>query len=219
MSAGNHNPYLLEKRLWDEGFGRIMGLDEVGRGCLAGPVVAAGVILRPNSTIPGISDSKKINAKQRVVIAEKIKKNCLWWTVASCDVGEIEAYNILGASLKAMEKCVQRTKPDPDYLLIDGNRSITSMLVPLQTIIKGDHLSASIGAASILAKVYRDGYMADLHHKFPEYGWDKNAGYPTVYHYEALGKYGITPHHRTSFRLGTTRLYLQKVTNRKNQTG
>ncbi len=210
MPAGNHDPYLLEKRLWDEGFTRVMGLDEVGRGCLAGPVVASGVILKPNSQITGISDSKKINARKRIAVANEIKKNCLCWTVASCDVGEIDTYNILGASLRAMERCVQCAKPGPDYLLIDGNRGINAMLLPSRTVVGGDDLSASIGAASILAKVYRDEYMAELHHQFPEYGWDKNVGYPTAYHYEALGNYGITPHHRTSFCLRTTLLHHKK---------
>ncbi len=199
--------YTLEMRLWDEGFSRIMGLDEVGRGCLAGPVVAAGVIMNPESRIPGIADSKKLNAKQRIAVAEEIKKSCLWWTVASCDIQEIDRHNILGASLRAMEKCIQCTDPGPDYLLIDGNRGLSSMLIPSQTVIRGDDLSATIGAASILAKVYRDNYMAILHRQYPEYGWDKNVGYPTAFHYEALAKYGVTPHHRTSFRLRTNRPY------------
>lgn len=201
------DPYLLEKKLWNEGFQRVMGLDEVGRGCLAGPVVAAGVILNPVVHIPGIADSKKLNASQRKEVAARIKSESVWWTIALCSRDEIDSLNILRASLLAMERCVKQTEPEPDYLLIDGNRGIPASLIPSATVIKGDDLSASIGAASILAKVYRDGYMTALHKEFPEFGWDRNVGYPTIFHYEALGKFGITPYHRTSFRLRTDRKY------------
>ncbi len=208
--AGTLDSYLFEKKLWNEGFEKVMGLDEVGRGCLAGPVVAAGVILRPGATIPGISDSKQLSPKKRREVAAAIKSKCLCWTVARCDIEEIHALNILRASLRAMEKCVGSAAPAPDYLLVDGNQSLPSLLVPTTTVIKGDALSASIGAASILAKVYRDEYMAKLHVEYPEFGWDRNVGYPTAYHYQALADHGITPHHRTSFRLRTTLMYRKK---------
>ncbi len=204
------DPYYFENKLWKEGFRRVMGLDEVGRGCLAGPVVAAGVILDPNVRIPGISDSKKLGAVARRTIAEQIKSRSIWWMVARCERDEIDALNILQASLKAMAKCVEKTDPKPDYLLIDGNRGIASALIPSLTIIKGDELSASIGAASILAKVYRDDYMASLHREYPEFGWDRNVGYPTAMHYKALQEFGATPHHRTTFRLGTERIYCSR---------
>ncbi len=184
-----------------------MGLDEVGRGCLAGPVVAAGVILHPNSNIPGIADSKRLKAPLRRTIAEKIKSECAFWTVALCQREEIDSLNILHASLKAMARCVEKADPPPDYLLVDGNRDIPSTLIPSMTVIGGDGLSASIGAASILAKVYRDGLMNSLHLEYPEFGWDRNVGYPTASHYKALLEFGITPHHRTTFRLGTDRIY------------
>jgi len=210
-SSGNDpDPLLLEKKLWKEGFQRVMGLDEVGRGCLAGPVVAAGVILDPDAEIHGIADSKTLNAVKRKEVAGYIKSKSISWTIAMCDREEIDSLNILKASLRAMEKCVNQTDPPPDYLLIDGNRGIPSLLMPSMTVIKGDRLSHSIGAASILAKVYRDDYMADLHREYPEFGWERNVGYPTISHYEALNKFGITPYHRTTFRLGTEQLYRQK---------
>lgn len=188
-----------------------MGLDEVGRGCLAGPVVAAGVILDPNHIIPGITDSKKLVAHRRVALAEEIKKHAVHWAIAWCDVDEINSLNILKASLSAMAKCVEQTKPEPDFLLIDGNKGIDSLLIRSQTVVRGDDRSACIGAASILAKVYRDHLMADLHVQYPEYGWDQNVGYPTARHYEALLNHGYTPHHRTTFNLRTNRLYNRQV--------
>ncbi len=184
-----------------------MGLDEVGRGCLAGPVVAAGVVLDPAHPVPGITDSKKLNAVQRAAIAEKIRCQALCCTVAWCDIEEINRYNILNASLRAMAKCVDKADPQPDFLLIDGNKGIDTMLIRSETVIGGDYKSASIGAASILAKVYRDQLMLELHRQFPEFGWDKNVGYPTSRHYEALATFGYTPCHRTSFRLRTEQIY------------
>lgn len=184
-----------------------MGLDEVGRGCIAGPVVAAGVVLKRTVTIPGIADSKTISSSKRTDLAEKIKEHSIWWTVARCDVDEISSRNILRASLRAMEKCVENTDPKPDFLLIDGNKGIRAARIPEKAIIKGDSLSASISAASIIAKVYRDTYMSRLHEEYPVFGWNKNAGYPTVHHYTALAQYGYTSHHRTTFRLGTNKRY------------
>ena len=194
----------IERTLWQEGFRRIMGLDEVGRGCLAGPVVAAGVILDPNSLIEGIQDSKKLSSSERKRLSKEIKKKALYWTIQEGDLAMIARLNILWASLETMNNCATSTGANPDYLLVDGNRYVPTLLAH-QCIVKGDSKSASIGAASIIAKVYRDELMASLHQEFPEYGWDNNVGYPTNAHRQALKKYGYTPIHRTSFSLGTTK--------------
>ena len=194
----------IERTLWQEGFRRIMGLDEVGRGCLAGPVVAAGVILDPNSPIEGIQDSKKLSLSERKRLSKEIKKKALYWTIQEGDLAMIARLNILWASLETMNNCATSTGANPDYLLVDGNRYVPTLLAH-QCIVKGDSKSASIGAASIIAKVYRDELMASLHQEFPEYGWDNNVGYPTNAHRQALKKYGYTPVHRTSFNLGTTK--------------
>ena len=194
----------IERTLWQEGFRRVMGLDEVGRGCLAGPVVAAGVILDPNNPIEGIQDSKKLSLSERLRLSKEIKKKALYWTIQEGDLAMIDRLNILWASLETMNSCATSTGANPDYLLVDGNRYVPTLLAH-QCIVKGDRKSASIGAASIIAKVYRDELMASLHQEFPEYGWDNNVGYPTNAHRQALKKYGYTPIHRTSFGLGTTK--------------
>ena len=194
----------IERTLWQEGFRRVMGLDEVGRGCLAGPVVAAGVILDPNNPIEGIQDSKKLSLSERLRLSKEIKKKALYYTVQEGDLAMIDRLNILWASLETMNSCATSTGANPDYLLVDGNRYVPTLLAH-QCIVKGDRKSASIGAASIIAKVYRDELMASLHLEFPEYGWDNNVGYPTNAHRQALKKYGYTPVHRTSFSLGTTK--------------
>ncbi len=194
----------IERTLWQEGFRRVMGLDEVGRGCLAGPVVAAGVILDPNNPIEGIQDSKKLSLSERLRLSKEIKKKALYWTIQEGDLAMIDRLNILWASLETMNSCATSTGANPDYLLVDGNRYVPTLLAH-QCIVKGDSKSASIGAASIIAKVYRDELMAGLHLEFPEYRWDNNVGYPTNAHRQALKKYGYTPVHRTSFSLGTTK--------------
>lgn len=194
----------IERTLWQEGFRRVMGLDEVGRGCLAGPVVAAGVILDPNNPIEGIQDSKKLSLSERLRLSKEIKKKALYWTIQEGDLAMIDRLNILWASLETMNSCATSTGANPDYLLVDGNRYVPTLLAH-QCIVKGDRKSASIGAASIIAKVYRDELMASLHLEFPEYGWDNNVGYPTNAHRQALKKYGYTTVHRTSFSLGTTK--------------
>ena len=194
----------IERTLWQEGFRRVMGLDEVGRGCLAGPVVAAGVILDPNNPIEGIQDSKKLSLSERLRLSKEIKKKALYWTIQEGDLAMIDRLNILWASLETMNSCATSTGANPDYLLVDGNRYVPTLLAH-QCIVKGDRKSASIGAASIIAKVYRDELMASLHLEFPEYGWGNNVGYPTNAHRQALKKYGYTPVHRTSFSLGTTK--------------
>lgn len=199
--------YTYERNLWVQGFRRVMGLDEVGRGCLCGPVMAAGVILKPDSELhEEIADSKTLSHSKRLELAEEIKKRALFWTVQECSVTEIDQINILHAAIKAMLKCTEMSDPAPDYLLVDGNR-FTSSLIPHSCIVKGDDKSISIAAASILAKVERDQYMNRLHEEFPEFHWDQNVGYPTQKHYEGLLKYGYTVHHRQSFNLKTDKIY------------
>lgn len=196
--------YKYEKMLWEEGYQRVMGLDEVGRGCLCGPVVAAGVILHKNSVLnEKIADSKTLSGSIRKMLCKEIKEESLFWSVKSCSPSEIDDLNILKASLKAMEKCTDEPGANPDYLLVDGNR-YTTTLIPYTCIVKGDNRSVSIAAASILAKVYRDELMFKLHEEYPYFDWKKNVGYPTKGHFEGLKKYGYTPYHRTSFKLRTS---------------
>lgn len=186
-----------------------MGLDEVGRGCLCGPVVASGVVLDRSNPIEGIRDSKTLSLKRREYLAEEIKNKALYWTINQCEPDEIDVLNILKASIKAMVKCTESDGAEPDYLLVDGNR-FTPVLLPYDCIVKGDDKSASIAAASILAKVYRDHLMIRLHEEFPFYGWDKNMGYPTKTHRDALMKYGYTKYHRRSFSLKTDKMFSYK---------
>jgi ribonuclease HII len=195
----------IEKLLWKQNYERIMGLDEVGRGCLSGPVVAAGVILPPESSGSDYRDSKQISEKERVRLAKKIKKEALYWTIQSSGPDVIDRLNILKASIKTMVFCTEAGGA-PDFLLVDGNR-YTSSMIPYKCIIRGDDRSASIGAASILAKVYRDNLMRNLHSEYPFFGWNTNVGYPTKIHYEGLKKYGYTVHHRKSFNLKTDKIY------------
>ncbi|MCH8547270.1 MAG: ribonuclease HII [Balneolaceae bacterium] len=197
------NRYQLEEQLWKEGHQRVMGLDEVGRGCLCGPVVAAGVIIDPQSRLSDrIMDSKKLSKTEREELALQIKEHSLFWAVRNCSPEEIDQINILKASIRAMLKCVETPGADADYLLVDGNR-FTSVMTPYSCIVKGDDRSASIAAASVIAKVERDRMMAELHKKYPFYGWDRNVGYPTKEHYSSLEKHGYTKHHRKSFKLRT----------------
>lgn len=199
--------YFYEKKLWDENYSRVMGLDEVGRGCLSGPVVAAGVILEPGFELDDrIADSKTIKEPVRKELSEYIKEKALFWTIQSCSVQEIDKLNILHASLKAMNQCTSAKGGSPDFLLVDGNR-YTDSLIPYTCIVKGDNRSATIAAASILAKVYRDHYMKKLHEEYPWFGWDRNVGYPTKEHFKGLEKRGYTIHHRKSFKLRTDQPY------------
>jgi ribonuclease HII len=165
-------------------------------------VVAAGVVFEEGTDIPEIRDSKGIGEQERVELSARIKEEALYWSVKEGSIDEINDLNILWASLHTMQKCVDATDPSPDYLLVDGNRYITSM-IPFTCLVKGDDRSMSIAAASILAKVYRDDLMRELHDKYPEYGWDTNVGYPTPPHKNALKEHGYTEYHRTSFNLGT----------------
>jgi ribonuclease HII len=190
----------IEQQLWSEGFNQVMGLDEAGRGCLAGPVVAAGVVLPVGQTIEGVTDSKALSRIQREEAYEKIVQQALDVRVWTQPIEVIEELNILHASLDAMRHCAEDATPVPDMLLVDGNQRIPT-LIPQQPIIKGDAKSVSIAAASIIAKVTRDRYMERLSSEYPAYDWASNKGYPTRTHREALATHGITPHHRPSFRL------------------
>ncbi len=203
--------YHYERVLWKQGYRRIMGLDEVGRGCLSGPVVAAGVILKPESRLnEKIADSKSIGLDDRKSLAEEIKKNALFWSVRECPPRVIDEINILKASIRAMLHCTEADGARPDYLLVDGNRFAASV-VPHSCIVKGDDKSVSIASASILAKVYRDGLMIKLHEEYPFFGWDRNVGYPTKTHFEGLNKYGYTKYHRKSFKLRTEKKFGESV--------
>lgn len=193
-----------ERRLWAQGYQHVAGLDEAGRGCLAGPVVAAAVVLPPETEIASIQDSKALSEEQRWVARKEIESSALTYQISQCSPDEIDELNILQAALKAMRQAASRCEPTPDFLLIDGNqwsRSLTDAPWPYQTVTKGDTLSQSIAAASILAKTERDDLMRDLHTTHPEYGWESNVGYPTKEHYDALSKHGATAYHRQSFTL------------------
>lgn len=192
----------FEQRLWEQGYSRVMGLDEVGRGCLSGPVAAAGVIFEPGTFIEGIRDSKLLDLEERKRLAKIIKQKAVFWTIQYCSVEEIDELNILWASLRAMQKCVDVAGAGADYLLIDGNRYGGS-IIPYTCLVHGDDRSLTIGAASILAKVHRDKFMVELHEDYPVYGWNTNVGYPTPQHFDGLEEHGMTEHHRRSFNLRT----------------
>jgi ribonuclease HII len=189
----------FEQRLWAQGFQRVMGLDEVGRGCLAGPVVAAGVILDPSRIPQGLHDSKQLSLKERERLDAEIRATALFYAVREGSVQRIDTMNILWASIETMRDCAEDPSAQADFLLVDGNRYASS-LIPYQCVVKGDSLSASIAAASILAKQYRDALMMRLHDEHPQYGWDRNVGYPTKEHRQALVENGPTPWHRSGFR-------------------
>jgi ribonuclease HII len=185
------------------------GCDEAGRGCLAGPVVAAAVILPKNFKHAILNDSKKLTSKQRAIIKDEITLSAVAWKVAFVDNTEIDEMNILRASIKAMHLAIEALETKPQFLLIDGNRFYPYKTINYKTIIKGDGLFFSIAAASVLAKTFRDEFMEKIDNEFPEYGWKKNKGYPTSFHREALLKYGITPYHRKSFNLFDTQLKIE----------
>jgi len=182
------------------------GCDEAGRGCLAGPVVAAAVILPKNYKHPVLNDSKKLTARQRLELKDEITCSAIAWNVAFVGNNEIDEINILRASIKAMHMAVEGLRKQPQFLLVDGNRFIPYKEIKYETIIKGDGLFFPIAAASVLAKTFRDEYMEKIHYEYPVYGWNRNKGYPTSIHREALLQYGITPYHRKSFSLFNTQL-------------
>ena len=177
------------------------GCDEAGRGCFAGPVFAAAVILPKGFSHPLLNDSKQVNRETRNELRLVIEKEAISYAVASVDSKEIDRINILKASFKAMHKAIARLAVKPELLLIDGNRFTKYKKLDHHCVIKGDGIYASIAAASILAKTYRDEYMLNLHRKFPHYKWDTNKGYGTLEHREALKEHGVCKHHRKSFRL------------------
>lgn len=177
------------------------GCDEAGRGCLAGPVVAAAVILPESFDHPLLNDSKQLSQKQRDLLRPVIEAEAACWQVGIATVEEIDRLNILRASFLAMHRAIEGLRPSPEWLLIDGNRFPAYPDIPHTCIVKGDGKFRSIAAASILAKTHRDAMMYELHQQYPAYSWAQNAGYPTAAHREAIARHGATPHHRQSFRL------------------
>jgi ribonuclease HII len=180
------------------GYSIVAGVDEVGRGPLAGPVVAAAVVLDPAAVPAGLADSKRLSPARRVMLAAEIHRSALVG-LGIADVAEIDAINILQASMLAMTRAIAALPRVPDFALIDGNRCPRGLAVPAEAVVGGDARVVSIAAASIVAKVARDAMMAELDRDFPGYGWAANAGYPTPGHLDALRRLGITPHHRRSF--------------------
>ncbi|TAE89470.1 MAG: ribonuclease HII [Bacteroidetes bacterium] len=177
------------------------GCDEAGRGCLAGPVFAAAVILNEERPIIGLNDSKKLNETQRNNLRVEIEEKALSFGVAMLSNTEIDKFNILKASFMAMHLALDKLKHEPELLLIDGNRFIPYKKIKHECIIQGDGKYQSIAAASILAKTYRDEFMLHAHEEYPQYCWNKNMGYPTVAHREAIKQFGVTPLHRLTFSL------------------
>jgi len=182
------------------------GCDEAGRGCLAGPVVAAAVILPKNFKHDVLNDSKKLTSRQRSELREEIINSAIAWSVAFVDNKDIDVMNILRASVRAMHLAIEGLKKEPQFLLIDGNRFYPYKAINHSTVIKGDSIYFSIAAASVLAKTHRDEYMEKIHNEYPQYGWDKNKGYPTAFHRAAILNHGISPYHRRSFALLNTQM-------------
>lgn len=177
------------------------GCDEAGRGCLAGPVYAAAVILPENFTNELLNDSKQLTEAQRYALREIIEREAVAWAVGVVTAAEIDEINILRASILAMQRAVDQLKVAPQHLLIDGNRFTPHKNIPYTTVVKGDATFMSIAAASILAKTYRDDYMLKISEDFPAYDWQRNKGYPTPKHRAAIRLHGATPHHRMTFNL------------------
>jgi ribonuclease HII len=189
----------FERGLWDHGLNPVAGLDEVGRGCLAGPVVAAAVIFSPDIHLFGVRDSKTLSSRQREVFNKAIREKALAVSVAWVESAEIDRINILRASLKAMAQAVDNLDLRPRALLVDGNQSIPHTL-PQKTLVKGDQRSLSVAAASIVAKVFRDSLMEEMHRYYPDYNFAVNKGYATPEHRKAIKLYGCCPIHRRTFR-------------------
>lgn len=190
MLKSHMNPGLIEA-----------GCDEAGRGCLAGSVFAAAVILPEDYVNDGLNDSKQLSAKRRYELRREIESDALAWAVGVVTPEEIDEINILNASILAMHRALDQLKVRPEAIIVDGNRFKPYRFIPYSTVVKGDGKYLSIAAASILAKTCRDDYMDRLAGEFPQYGWTENKGYPTRAHREAIKKYGPTPYHRKSFRL------------------
>ena len=181
------------------------GCDEAGRGCLAGPVFAAAVVLPADFTNELLNDSKQLNERQRYALREVVEREALAWAVAECSAAEIDKWNILRCSIMAMQRALDQLSVRPDHVIVDGNRwtpyKWNGGVVAADTIVKGDATFMSIAAASVLAKTYRDDRMKALALEYPQYGWDKNMGYPSKAHREAIRQYGASPYHRMTFRL------------------
>lgn len=198
----------FELPFWRDGL-TVAGVDEVGRGPLAGPVIAAAVMLDPTAIPEGLNDSKKLSEKKRDALHLTLSEGA-HVSIAEASVEEIDQINILQASLLAMERAVAGLPTPPDHVLIDGNKIPKRLTIPATALVKGDGRSVSIAAASIVAKVVRDRIMRDLAQQYPGYGWDTNAGYPTKRHIFALGELGVTPAHRRSFKPVHNILYQDK---------
>lgn len=183
------------------GFSLEAGTDEAGRGCLSGPVVAAAVILPDSFSHPFLNDSKQLSEKKRLELRVIIEKESLAFGVSFIWQKEVDKINVLQASITGMHRAIDSLKITPEFIIIDGNKFKSYKNIPHKTIVKGDAKFLSIAAASILAKTYRDEYMEKIHHDFPEYNWKKNKGYPTKEHRAAIRKFGVTEHHRKSFKL------------------
>ncbi len=192
------NMWAIENGYYEKGIVTICGVDEAGRGPLAGPVCAAAVILPANLEIPGLTDSKKLTDKKRRELMPIIKEQAIAYGIAFASHEEIDEINILQATFLAMERALSQLTVKPDLSLIDGNRQ-KDFGLPVETVIKGDSLSANIAAASVLAKVTRDDYMLEMAQQYPQYGFDIHKGYGTKAHYEALSKHGPSPIHRMTF--------------------
>lgn len=178
----------------------VCGTDEAGRGCLSGPVTAAAVILPKSFRHPMLNDSKKLSAKQRAILAPIIKQSAISYGISHVSPQEIDRINILQASIKAMHKSIAKLETSPDFIIVDGNKFNPYPNIAHETIVKGDSKFYAIAAASVLAKTARDEYMLALHKKFPYYQWNKNMGYPTSIHKAAILKWGVSPHHRKTFK-------------------
>ena len=190
--------WTLENEIYDEGFTLLCGVDEAGRGPLAGPVCAAAVMLPRGHVIEGLNDSKKLTEKRREELYDVIRSESVSYGIAFASVEEIETLNILGATFLAMNRAIMQLSPAPELALIDGNRT-KGIEVPARCVVKGDSKCADIAAASVLAKVARDRYMLEMAEKYPQYHFEQHKGYGTKLHYEALREYGPSPIHRMSF--------------------
>ena len=193
-----HDPWELENRLYDQGYQAVCGVDEAGAGPLAGPVYAAAVILPRGLTLPYLNDSKKVTPRRREILFDQIREQAIAYAIAWADEKEIDAINILNARMLAMDRAIKMLNPAADFALIDGNRN-QGIELQNEMEVHGDARSASIAAASILAKVSRDRFMVELAEQYPQYAFEKHKGYPTKLHYERLRQYGPSPVHRKTF--------------------
>ena len=194
--------YTFEREAFSAGYGRVCGVDEAGAGPLAGPVYAAAVILPLGAEIDGLNDSKKLTEKRREALLPVIQERALAWAVAWVDAAEIDATDILSARVRAMQLAIDKLSVRPDFALIDGNRDrgrSAAITLEHRCIVKGDSLSASVAAASVLAKVSRDRFMVEMAERYPEYRFDRHKGYGTALHYQLLRTYGPSPIHRRTF--------------------